>query len=63
MTYGEYHYLIKYDMKLVNGSWVAKKPHNTIPQRMSKKEACIYYTQKLKKYWNEYEAPSEDEAS
>jgi len=53
MTYGEYHYLIKYDMKLVNGTWVAKKPNNTIPQRMSKKEASLYYTQKLNKYWNE----------
>ena len=58
MTYGEYHYLIKYDMKLVNGTWVAKKPHNTIPQRMSKKEAALYYTQKLNKYWSEYNTHS-----
>ncbi len=54
MTYGEYHYLIKYDMKLVNGSWVAKKPHNTIPSKMTKEEASLYYKQKLNKYWENY---------
>jgi len=52
MTYGEYHYLIKYDMKLVNGSWVAKKPHNTIPSKMSKEEASIYYNLRLIYYKN-----------
>ena len=24
MTYGEYYYRVKYDMKLVNGNWVSK---------------------------------------
>ena len=51
MTYGEYHYLVKYDMKLINGTWVAKKPHNTIPSKMTKEDASVYYTQKLNKYW------------
>jgi len=51
MTYGEYYYLIKYEMRLVNGVWVATKPRVTIPTRMKRKEALIYYTAKLKKYW------------
>ncbi len=52
MTYGEYYYLLKYDMRLVDGSWVASKPSIKIPTRMSKEEATIYYTLKLRKYFN-----------
>ena len=54
MTYGEYYYLVKYDMKLVNGDWVAKRPYTKIPSRMSRDEAAVYYTHKLKDYWNNY---------
>ncbi len=53
MTYGEYYYLIKCDMKLIDGTWVAKKPNSTIPMRMSKPEALLYYTLKLRAYWDE----------
>ena len=51
MTYGEYYYLIKYDMRLVNGVWVATKPRVTIPTRMKRVEALRYYTDKLNNYW------------
>ena len=51
MTYGEYYYLLKYDMKLVNGIWVAKKPLLKIPEKMSKEEASTYYREKLREYW------------
>ena len=52
MTYGEYYYRVKYDMKLVDGSWVTKPPYSKIPTRMSKQEASIYYTLKFRKYWS-----------
>lgn len=52
MTYGEYHYLVKYDMKLVNGEWIVNKPNIAIPSKMSKKEAGVYYNLKLQAYWN-----------
>lgn len=55
MTYGEYYYRVKYDMKLVDGEWVANKPKMKVPNRMSKEEADIYYTEKFRKYWNERE--------
>ena len=51
MTYGEYHYLIKYDMKLVNGDWVVNKPNIAIPNKMPKEKAEIYYRDKLREYW------------
>lgn len=51
MTYGEYYYLVKYDMKLVNGTWIGKKPNIKIPPKMSKKDASIYYNEKFNKYW------------
>jgi len=51
MTYGEYHYLVKYDMRLVNGDWVVNKPNVSIPNRMSKDQASVYYTKKFQKYW------------
>jgi len=51
MTYGEYHYLIKYDMKLVNGEWVVNKPNIAIPNRMSKEKANKYYREKFREYW------------
>ena len=53
MTYGEYYYQVKYDMKLIDGSWVSKKPGIKIPSRMSKEEATIYYTCKFREYFNE----------
>lgn len=53
MTYGEYHYIIKYDMKLVNGDWVVNKPNIAIPNKMSKEKAEQYYTAKLRAYWEE----------
>ncbi len=55
MTYGEYYYLVKYDMKLVNGNWISKPLNIKIPRRMSREDAAIYYTEKLRKYWNERE--------
>jgi len=55
MTYGEYYYLIKYDMRLVNGVWVATKPRVTIPTRMKRQEALRYYTDKLNEYWDSKE--------
>ena len=51
MTYGEYYYLLKSDMRLVNGNWVARKPNAVIPPRMSRKQASVYYAEKFKKYW------------
>ena len=51
MTYGEYYYQVKYDMKLVEGTWVANTPKIKIPPKMSKDEAAIYYTHKFRKYW------------
>ena len=51
MTYGEYYYLVKYDMKLVDGAWITKPPNMKIPVRMSKDEAAKYYTLKLREYW------------
>ena len=53
MTYGEYYYLVKYDMKLVNGNWISKPLNIKIPRRMSREDAAIYYTEKLRKYWKE----------
>ena len=52
MTYGEYYYLVKYDMKLVDGTWVAKSPNIRIPLKMSREEASIYYTLKFREYWD-----------
>ncbi|QOY50937.1 hypothetical protein [Candidatus Sulfurimonas baltica] len=51
MTYGEYYYLVKYDMKLVDGSWIAKSPNMKIPLQMSREEASVYYTLKFREYW------------
>ena len=51
MTYGEYYYLVKYDMRLKNGVWVTSKPKMTIPTRMSKKDALEYYGDKFDLYW------------
>jgi len=50
MTYGEYYYRVKYDMKLVNGNWISKPLNIKIPRKMSKEDAAIYYTQKFKEY-------------
>ncbi len=52
MTYGEYYYLVKYDMKLVDGTWVSQPINVKIPRRMSRGEATTYYNIKFKKYWN-----------
>ena len=52
MTYGEYYYLVKYDMKLVNGNWIAKPPNMKIPIKISNEEASIYYTRKFRDYWD-----------
>ncbi len=51
MTYGEYHYLVKYDMKLKNGKWVATKPHSSIPKKMSRDSASTYYKEVFRLYW------------
>jgi len=51
MTYGEYYYLIKYDMRLKNGVWVTNKPRITIPSKMPRTEAVIYYNNKFNEYW------------
>ena len=50
MTYGEYYYLVKYDMKLVDGSWIVKSPNMKIPHKMPREEASIYYTLKFREY-------------
>ncbi|MEA1893034.1 MAG: hypothetical protein U9N33_10030 [Campylobacterota bacterium] len=55
MTYGEYYYKVKYDMKLVDGTWVSKPPNMKIPARMSREDADVYYSEKFRKYWNERE--------
>ena len=52
MTYGEYYYLVKYDMKLVDGSWIVKPPYKKIPHKMSTQDASVYYTLKFRKYWD-----------
>ena len=52
MTYGEYYYQFKYDMKLVNGSWVSTPPTKKIPSQMDREEASVYYTLKFREYWN-----------
>ena len=52
MTYGEYYYLVKYDMRLVDGSWISKPSKIKIPLKMSKDEASIYYTHKFREYWD-----------
>lgn len=52
MTYGEYYYLVKYDMKLVDGTWVSKPLNIKIPRRMPRDEAAAYYNNKFEKYWN-----------
>ena len=55
MTYGEYYYLIKYDMRLKNGVWVTNKPRITIPSRMTRAEASAYYNDKFNQYWSDLE--------
>jgi len=55
MTYGEYYYLVKYDMKLIDGVWVSRKPSVTIPTKMTKIDATAYYKAKFKKYWKTLE--------
>jgi len=52
MTYGEYYYQVKYDMKLVDGNWIANTPKMKVPTRMSREEADIYYTRKFREYWD-----------
>lgn len=52
MTYGEYYYLVKYDMKLVDGTWVAKTPYIKVPEKMSRNAASTYYTLKFREYWD-----------
>ena len=51
MTYGEYYYLVKYDMKLVDGTWITKPPNMKIPIQMNKNDAAKYYTLKFREYW------------
>ncbi len=51
MTYGEYYYLVKYDMRLEAGKWITKKPTISIPVKMTRKLALTYYTQKFNYYW------------
>ena len=51
MTYGEYHYIIKYDMRLKDGKWVTTKPNSSIPKKMTRAVAFEYYTEKLDSYW------------
>ena len=52
MTYGEYNYLVKNNVKLKDGVWVADKPIMKVPTRMSKEDASTYYTLKFRNYWN-----------
>ncbi len=55
MTYGEYYYRVKYDMKLVDGTWTSQPLNMKIPIKMSKNEASIYYTRKFREYWKSKE--------
>lgn len=48
MTFGEMVVYSREMCKIVNGEFVFAK---TLPRRMSKKEACAYYTEKLSKVW------------
>ena len=51
MTYGEYYCIVKYDMKLIDGNWIANTPKIKIPHKMSRDEASKFYTLKLRGYW------------
>jgi len=51
MTYGEYHYFIKYKMRLKDGRWVTSKPNIPMPKKMPRDLAATYYTLKLSFYW------------
>ena len=51
MTYGEYHYQAKNNVKLKNGVWVMDKPNGSVPPRMSREDAAKYYTMKFREYW------------
>lgn len=53
MTYGEYYYRVKNDMKLINGNWVSKSLNIKVPSRMSREDAAIYYNEKFRKYWDD----------
>jgi len=55
MTYGEYHTYIKLSMVMVDGIWKFDKPTvSKVPTRMKNSEACTYYKNKLRKYWDEH---------
>ncbi len=51
MTYGEYYYRIKYDMRLKDGKWVTSRPNMNIPKKMTRVVASQYYSHKLAYYW------------
>ena len=51
MTYGEYHYHVKYAINLQNGKWITDKPRVVVPKQMSKEEAIVYYKTKFDEYW------------
>ncbi len=53
MTYGEYHYHVKYAINLQNGKWITDKPKMVVPKQMSKEDTVIYYNAKFQKYWKE----------
>ncbi len=52
MTYGEYYYLVKYDIKLINDKWVSKPIKMNVPKQMSREDATVYYAHKFREYWN-----------
>lgn len=58
MTYGEYHYHIKYAINLQDGKWITNKPKMVVPKQMSKEETIIYYNAKFSKYWKKIDKNS-----
>jgi len=58
MTYGEYYYLIKNEMRLKDGVWVTSKPNIAIPPKMKRKDALKYYQQKFNNYWRQIDIKS-----
>ena len=51
LTYGEYWVHIKWSMKMIDGIWILDKPNVSQPTQMNREDATIYYTQKIKAYW------------
>ena len=38
---------------MIDGIWILDKPNVSQPAQMNREDATIYYTQKIKTYWEE----------